>query len=94
MTNANYVTDLETKLHLLDARIRQAAKLLESGNVADKAQALNKLAHFRQRHEKLAKRIEEAKAKGAAEWSVLHTDFQKDADALKDMLERWLTQYD
>lgn len=94
MTNANYVTNLERKLHALDAQIEHAAKLLESGSVPDKAQALNKLAHFRQRHEELAKRIEEARAEGAADWSVLHTDFQKDADALKDMLERWLTQYD
>ena len=51
------------------------------------------MAHLRGRRDALLNRIEEAKAKGADQWSELHASLQEEADALTDTLERWLTRF-
>jgi peptidoglycan hydrolase CwlO-like protein len=94
MAKSNYVSDLEAKLEEVDRKIVEVGKRLESGTVEAKAHALSELSHLRQQHEDLAKRIEEAKARGAEQWRALHMSFQEEADALIDTLNSWLTRYD
>ena len=93
MIHSDYVSRLESKLQDIDKSIERAQKLLEGPELSDKYRALGELAHLRGRRDALLNRIEEAKAKGADQWSELHASLQEEADALTDTLERWLTRF-
>lgn len=89
---SDYVSDLEAQLRKVDTEMDRAARAVDHMTIDEKTHALSQMAHLRQQHENLVKRIAEAKAKGAENWSALHMSFQEEADALVDTLEKWLTR--
>jgi hypothetical protein len=91
---AEYIEHLERKLRQIDDLIERQTSRLENSDTPDKLSALDELTHLRMRHDDLAKRIDEAKAKGADAWSDLHTSFQEEADGLRETFEQWLTRFD
>lgn len=92
MQTENYITHLEAKLDDVDQQIARAARMLDNPDILGKARALDELTHLRIRRDALARQIEEAQDKGAADWSALRMSIQEEADAIKDVLESWLTR--
>lgn len=91
---ADYLHHLEQKLSEIDQAIENQKARLAGHDSDVKSHALEELAHLRLRHDNLVERINEAKTKGAEEWSELHTGFQEEMDGLQDTFEKWLTRFD
>jgi hypothetical protein len=91
---AEYIEHLERKLREIDELIELQTARLKESDTPDKLSALDELTHLRIRHDDLEKRIDDAKKKGADNWTDLHSSFQEEADGLRETFEKWLTRFD
>ncbi|PWJ20264.1 hypothetical protein [Jannaschia seohaensis] len=87
-----YMQHLESQLASVEAKLTRAKAAIDEGGPEDRAKALDEWSHLKMRPEHLLQKVEAAKRDNSADWSVLHTSFREEADALCDTLERWLTR--
>ncbi len=85
-----YIDDLKAKLHDIDMRLRDKRRAIENGPIEERAAALAELERLEIRREEISRRLLEAEAKGADNWSELHKGFREEVDGLADTIERWI----
>ena len=88
-----YIQHLSDRLKRVDARIAIAKARHDKGDLREKVDAASELAVLEARHRELRQKIEDAKDRHAEDWSLMHTEFQEDLDALLDALDRWIIRW-
>jgi hypothetical protein len=87
-----YRQHLETRLQEIDGKMARAKTAVEAGDPKEKAGKIEEWSQLKRQHEDLVQRIAAAQKEGSEAWSVMHTSFREEADALADTLEKWLTR--
>ncbi|MCW2306660.1 hypothetical protein [Rhodobium gokarnense] len=93
MTRVSYLENLKRHMEGVERDMQAARQKIESGAAVDKVSASGELAALEAQHRELMERMDHAIEHHSDEWSPLHTEFQRDVDALTDAMERWIDQY-
>ncbi|GIX13791.1 MAG: hypothetical protein KatS3mg118_1750 [Paracoccaceae bacterium] len=93
MSADGYIAHVEKTLRQIEERIAAARRQLAETEGARQREALDRLAELQVRHDELKRRLEEARAAHAENWSALHESLREDADALFDGFEAWAMRH-
>lgn len=93
MNGAPYIDHIKQSMKDLEARIADTRRAFEEAAGEAKAERLDALERLETRHRDLQKRLEDAYARHAEDWSALRAGFQEDIDALTDAFERLILHY-
>ena len=93
MTIENYPKHLEERLQSLEAEIVRARNKLTEESPSHKVEAAGELVVLEKMHQEIAGKLKNAAEQHAENWSLAHTEMQKDIDALYESLDRWVMKY-
>lgn len=93
MTVEDYPQHLEERLQAVEAKIDGAKKRLTEDTPQEKVVAAGELAVLENQRHELAEKLKNATEHHAEDWSLFHTEMQRDIDALFSSLDRWVMKY-
>lgn len=93
MSGENYLDHLKARIAEVDHEIAKAVEFLEHGKLKEKVAAAGELTLLQSSRQRLAQKLEKAKADHAEEWSTLQMVLREDLDALADALETWFVKH-
>lgn len=93
MTKETYPKHLEERLQTVEGEIDRARKRLSEDTPSHKVEAAGELTVLEKMHQEIAGKLKNATEQHAENWSLAHTEMQKDIDALYESLDRWVMKY-
>jgi len=93
MQQETYLQSLAKQMASVDLKIAAAQQRLDNGTMTEKVSAAGELSLLKTKHQELAERAGQAAKHHADDWSQLHSEFQRDCDALADAIDRWITKH-